>query len=104
MMDWSNRYATRASRMAASEIRELLKLLDQPDIISFAGGIPDPALFPSQAIADAYASVLGGPDAGTALQYQVSEGYLPLRRWLAGQMGKLGVACDEHNIFITSGS
>ncbi|RUY38954.1 PLP-dependent aminotransferase family protein, partial [Mesorhizobium sp. M7A.F.Ca.US.001.04.1.1] len=38
------------------------------------------------------------------LQYQVSEGYLPLRRWLAGQMGKLGVACDEANIFITSGS
>ncbi|ESZ55635.1 PLP-dependent aminotransferase family protein [Mesorhizobium sp. L103C131B0] len=96
--------ASRASRMKASEIRELLKLLDQPDIISFAGGIPDPALFPAQAIADAYASVLGGAEASAALQYQVSEGYLPLRKWLAGQMGKLGIACDEHNIFITSGS
>jgi len=83
--------ASRASRMKASEIRELLKLLDQPDIISFAGGIPDPALFPSRAIADAYASVLGSADAGAALQYQVSEGFLPLRRWLAGQMGKLGI-------------
>ena len=90
--------------MKASEIRELLKLLDQPDIISFAGGIPDPALFPAEAIRDAYADVLGGAEAGAALQYQVSEGYLPLRRWLAGQMGKLGVACDEGNIFITSGS
>jgi len=96
--------ASRASRMKASEIRELLKLLDQPDIISFAGGIPDPALFPADAISAAYASVLGGPEAGAALQYQVSEGYLPLRKWLAGEMGKLGVQCDEHNIFITSGS
>jgi DNA-binding transcriptional MocR family regulator len=99
-----NLLASRSSRMKASEIRELLKLLDQPDIISFAGGIPDPALFPAEAIRDAYASVLGGGEAGAALQYQVSEGYLPLRRWLAGQMGKLGVACDEANIFITSGS
>ncbi|MER8752305.1 PLP-dependent aminotransferase family protein [Mesorhizobium sp. M1050] len=99
-----NLLASRSSRMKASEIRELLKLLDQPDIISFAGGIPDPALFPAEAIRDAYADVLGGAEAGTALQYQVSEGYLPLRRWLAGQMGKLGVACDEANIFITSGS
>ncbi|WP_181174207.1 PLP-dependent aminotransferase family protein [Mesorhizobium sp. B2-3-11] len=90
--------------MKASEIRELLKLLDQPDIISFAGGIPDPSLFPSDAIRGAYGDVLGGAEAGAALQYQVSEGYLPLRRWLAGQMGKLGIACDEANIFITSGS
>lgn len=103
-MTLMNLLASRSSRMKASEIRELLKLLDQPDIISFAGGIPDPALFPSQAIADAYASVLGSADAASALQYQVSEGYLPLRRWLAGQMGKLGVACDENNILITSGS
>ncbi|WP_181171597.1 PLP-dependent aminotransferase family protein [Mesorhizobium sp. B2-4-10] len=99
-----NLLASRSSRMKASEIRELLKLLDQPDIISFAGGIPDPALFPAEAIRDAYADVLGGGEAGAALQYQVSEGYLPLRRWIAGQMGKLGVACEEANIFITSGS
>lgn len=44
MIDWAQNYATRAERMQASEIRELLKLLDQPDIISFAGGIPDPKL------------------------------------------------------------
>ncbi|MBZ9871844.1 PLP-dependent aminotransferase family protein [Mesorhizobium sp. BR1-1-9] len=99
-----NLLASRSSRMKASEIRELLKLLDQPDIISFAGGIPDPALFPADAIRDAYADVLGGSEAGAALQYQVSEGYLPLRRWIAGQMGKLGVVCEEANIFITSGS
>ncbi|TJV04528.1 MAG: PLP-dependent aminotransferase family protein [Mesorhizobium sp.] len=103
-MTLMNLLASRSSRMKASEIRELLKLLDQPDIISFAGGIPDPSLFPAEAIRDAYADVLGGAEAGAALQYQVSEGYLPLRRWIAGQMGKLGVACDEGNVFITSGS
>ncbi|UCI10274.1 PLP-dependent aminotransferase family protein [Mesorhizobium sp. B1-1-8] len=90
--------------MKASEIRELLKLLDQPDIISFAGGIPDPSLFPAEAIADAYQAVLGGAEAGAALQYQVSEGFLPLRKWLADYMSALGVQCDEGNIFITSGS
>ncbi|RWD80672.1 MAG: PLP-dependent aminotransferase family protein [Mesorhizobium sp.] len=99
-----NLLASRSSRMKASEIRELLKLLDQPDIISFAGGIPDPSLFPAEAIGDAYQAVLGGAEAGAALQYQVSEGFLPLRKWLAGYMGSLGVACDEGNIFITSGS
>ncbi|AEH87782.1 putative transcriptional regulator, GntR family [Mesorhizobium opportunistum WSM2075] len=103
-MTLMNLLASRSSRMKASEIRELLKLLDQPDIISFAGGIPDPSLFPAEAIRDAYADVLGGAEAGAALQYQVSEGYLPLRRWIAGQMGKLGIACDEGNVFITSGS
>ncbi|MDQ0390350.1 aminotransferase-like domain-containing protein [Labrys monachus] len=97
-------FAGRASRMRASEIRELLKLLDQPDIISFAGGIPDPAMFPHEAFRQAYADVLSGPGADAALQYQVSEGYLPLRRWLAAEMGRLGVPCDEGNIFITSGS
>ena len=103
-MTLMNILASRSSRMKASEIRELLKLLDQPDIISFAGGIPDASLFPAEAIAGAYQAVLSGGEAGAALQYQVSEGYAPLRRWLASEMGKLGVACDEGNIFITSGS
>lgn len=103
-MTLMNILASRSSRMKASEIRELLKLLDQPDIISFAGGIPDASLFPVEAIAGAYQAVLSGGEAGAALQYQVSEGYAPLRRWLASEMGKLGVACDEGNIFITSGS
>jgi len=97
-------YATRATRMRASEIRELLKLLDQPEVISFAGGIPDPALFPAEAFRDAYAGILSGPDTGRALQYGVSEGSARLRRWIAGHMKKSGVACGPHNILITSGS
>jgi DNA-binding transcriptional MocR family regulator len=99
------RYAGRASRMRASEIREFLKLIDRPGIISFAGGIPDPALFPKDAFAAAYARVLADPVLGRqSLQYSVSEGYLPLRSWIAERMGKRGVACGPDNILITSGS
>jgi hypothetical protein len=90
--------------MKASEIRELLKLLDRPDIISFAGGIPDPALFPADAFRDAYAQILTGDAAGSSLQYSVSEGYTPLRTWLVGEMAKLGIVCTADNILIVSGS
>jgi DNA-binding transcriptional MocR family regulator len=91
--------------MGASEIRELLKLLEQPDVISFAGGIPDPALFPREAIAEAHACILGDPKrAALALQYSASEGYGPLRDWIAGYMGTLGVPCRADHILITSGA
>lgn len=103
-MDWQKVLATRNARMKASEIRELLKLLDQPDIISFAGGIPDPALFPAEAFRNAFAEALADDRAGAALQYSVSEGYHPLRDWIAGEMGKLGIPCGPQNILITSGS
>jgi DNA-binding transcriptional MocR family regulator len=103
-MQWAQVLASRSTRMKASEIRELLKLLDQPDIISFAGGIPDPALFPAQAFASAFAETMAGPLAGAALQYSVSEGYRPLRDWIAGRMGALGIPCTAENILITSGS
>ena len=97
-------YATRTSRMKASEIRELLKLLGQPGIISFAGGIPDPALFPAEAFANAFQNALGPDQQAQALQYSVSEGYAPLREWLVGYMRGIGVECDVDNILITSGS
>ncbi|MDX2103761.1 MAG: PLP-dependent aminotransferase family protein [Alphaproteobacteria bacterium] len=102
---WSNRYASRADRFAVSEIRELLKLLDQPDIISFAGGIPDPELFDPAAMQRAYDRILADPvRAKQALQYASSEGYPPLRAWLAAHMRSLGVLCDADNILITNGS
>lgn len=104
MLDWDHIFATRSSRMRASEIRELLKLLERPDIISFAGGIPDPALFPDEEFKAAYADIFSGDQVGAALQYSVSEGYKPLREWLKGEMEKLGIACTADNIFITSGS
>jgi DNA-binding transcriptional MocR family regulator len=104
-VDWSDWFAARVSRMRASEIRELLKLLERPDVVSFAGGIPDPALFPMDAIRAAYADILADPQlGGPALQYSVSEGYGPLRQWIAGYMGRRGVPCELDNIAITSGS
>ena len=103
-MDWQQVLATRSGRMKASEIRELLKLLDQPDIISFAGGIPDPALFPAAAFRDAMDRALTGPAAGVALQYSVSEGYKPLREWIAGHMASIGIPCSPDQVLITSGS
>jgi DNA-binding transcriptional MocR family regulator len=90
--------------MRASEIRELLKLLERPDIISFAGGIPDPALFPHAEFQSAYQDIFGGPEANAALQYSVSEGYKPLRTWLVSELAKIGIHCTEDNVFITSGS
>jgi DNA-binding transcriptional MocR family regulator len=99
---WEPRYARRAGRMAASEIRELLKVVDQPGVLSFAGGIPDPALFPVEETKTAYAAVLGASAGG--LQYSVSEGHLPLRQWIARHMETLGVVCDADNVVITCGS
>jgi len=104
VLDWESVFATRSKRMRASEIRELLKLLERPDIISFAGGIPDPALFPHAEFQSAYQDILGGPEANAALQYSVSEGYKPLRTWLVSELAKIGIPCTEDNVFITSGS
>lgn len=74
-MIWQPQFAERMSGMQASEIRELLKAIEQPDVISFAGGIPDPKLFPHREIREAYQHVLGDETAaGRALQYSVSEG------------------------------
>ena len=104
-VDWSDWFAGRVSRMHASEIRELLKLLERPDVVSYAGGIPDPALFPMEAIRRAYSEILADPALGAAsLQYSVSEGYVPLRRWIVDYMGRRGVPCELENIVITSGS
>lgn len=102
--EWEPRYARRAERMRASEIRELLKLLEEPGIISFAGGIPDPALFPVAEAREAYAAALSNGSAAHAMQYSVSEGLPPLRQWIVGHMGRLGVPCEADNILITAGS
>ncbi len=104
MLNWESIFATRSTRMRASEIRELLKLLDRPDIISFAGGIPDPALFPDQEFKAAYADIFDSSAVNSALQYSVSEGYKPLREWLVKQMAAIGIPCDLDNVFIVSGS
>jgi DNA-binding transcriptional MocR family regulator len=104
-IDWNTAFAPLMRQAKGSAIRELLKLLDEPGIISFAGGIPDPALFPRAEIAQAAQQILGDPArAAVALQYAPSEGYAPLRRFISGQMAERGVICSPTNILITSGS
>ena len=75
--------AQRARRMNPSFIREILKVTERPDIISFAGGLPSPRTFPVDAFAQACAKVLRD-DGPAALQYVASEGYGPLREAVAG--------------------
>jgi len=105
MIVWDTCYASRATRMAASEMREILKVVGHPGIISFAGGIPDSQLFPREEIVAAYHGILSDPvRSAAALQYAVSEGYQPLREWIAGYMGERGIECGPDNILITSGA
>lgn len=102
---WAGKLAPRTARMQASEIRELLKLINREDIISFAGGIPAKELLPTRAAAEAAAEILSDPELGTqALQYAASEGYAPLRGWLANYMTQQGVPCEADHILLTSGS
>jgi len=104
-IDWDHSFSDLGLRATASEIRELLKLLDRPGIISFAGGIPDPALFPMDIIAEAHAKVFADPKRATAaLQYSVSEGYLPLREQIAQTWRDQGVPCGPDNVLIVNGS
>lgn len=105
MIDWQELYAGRVSRIQSSDVREQARLMGQPDVISFGGGIPDPAVFPNEEVAAAAQRILMDPaTARVALQYSESGGYRPLRAWLATYMGTLGVPCEPDNILITSGS
>ena len=99
------RLAARAQYLAASELRELLKLVGRPGLISFAGGVPDPALFPRQALRASYDRTLTDPaSADIALQYSATEGYPQLRQWIANYLRADGIACDAANILIINGS
>jgi len=105
MTPWSSLYASRVARIQSSDVREQARLMGQADIISFGGGIPDPAVFPHADIAEAAHRILIDPaKARVALQYSESGGWRPLREWLVGYMASLGVACGPDNILITSGS
>lgn len=100
---WDRRYALRMRGMSSSVIRELLKLTQQPDIISFAGGLPAPEIFPVKAFEAAATRVLQEHGA-IALQYSTTEGYPPLRQLIADKINRLGLTATVDNILITSGS
>jgi len=100
---WEYRYANRTRRMGSSIIRELLKLTEQPDIISFGGGLPAPEVFPVKEFQAACNYVLENMGA-QALQYSTTEGYRPLREMIARRTARYAVEVTPENILITSGS
>ena len=100
---WEYRYAHRTQKMGSSVIRELLKLTEQPDIISFAGGLPAPEVFPVKEFQEACNRVLTEFGA-QALQYSTTEGYKPLREMIARHIARYSVPITAENVLITSGS
>jgi 2-aminoadipate transaminase len=100
---WTSRYALRAKGIKSSAIRELLKITQRPEVISFAGGLPAPEVFPLQRFEEACRKVLetSGP---ASLQYGPTEGYEPLREMLAQNMARYGIRAKAENVLMTSGS
>ncbi|EFD94670.1 aminotransferase, class I/II [Megasphaera lornae] len=98
------KFSTLASGLKASEIREILKLTTQPEIISFAGGLPAPEFFPIEELKKVDAEILE-KEGMQAVQYGTTEGYLPLREKIAEHMKTaFGVDCSAEELMITSGS
>jgi 2-aminoadipate transaminase len=100
-MKWQ--MAQRAEKMNPSVIREILKVTEKPGIISFAGGLPSPLTFPIDAMREASERVLRD-DGKAALQYAASEGYAPLREWVAQDLLKQGMKVSPDQVLITTGS
>lgn len=103
MSDFSHLFSINANNMKASTIRELLKLTQKPDIISFAGGLPAPDVFPVEDLRDA-ANVVFDTQASKALQYGTTEGDDGLREELITFESKQGVSIKKENILIVSAS
>lgn len=98
------RYANRMENVKASDIRELLKITDRPEMISFAGGLPAPELFPVERLKDVTVRVLESCGS-EALQYATTEGFGPLRMKIAGRMNKkYGTRLSARNVMIVCGS
>lgn len=95
--------ARRAARMNPSVIREILKVTERPGILSLAGGLPAPESFPVEAMRAATERVLREAPR-EALQYAASEGYAPLREWVAAQLNEQGLAATPGQVLITTGS
>ena len=95
--------AQRARDARSSAIREILKVTLQPDVISFAGGLPAPETFPVEALRDGFDRVLRevGP---ASLQYSTTEGHPALRAWIAARETARGIPTDADEVLVVSGS
>ncbi len=103
VLDWDSHLAERTKSMQSSAIRELLKITQNPEVISFAGGLPAPDVFPIEEVDKACSTVLRtlGKE---ALQYSATEGYYPLKEFLASSMHKYGIPALPENVLLTNGS
>ncbi len=99
----NNLFADRMNNVHKSFIREILKVTEDPDIISFAGGLPNPRSFPVKEIGGAVSEVLS-ENGEEILQYSTTEGYRPLREYIAQRYLKKGLKVDADEILITNGS
>jgi len=100
---WNSRYALRTLRAKGSTIRELLKVTQRPEVISFAGGLPAPEVFPVKRFEEACRGVLER-HGRQALQYGPTEGYEPLREMIARNISRYGIVAETENVLVTSGS
>ncbi len=100
---WTSRYAQRTKGLKSSAIRELLKFTQRPEVISFAGGLPAPEVFPAERFQEACQKVLQEKP-HLALQYGATEGYEPLREMVARHIARYGIKAKSENVLITSGS
>lgn len=103
VLDWTPHLASRTEGMKSSVIRELLKLTQQPDIISFAGGMPASELFPLREVDEACRYIIR-EDGPKALQYSATEGHGPLKEYLATMVHKYGVPAVPDNVLLINGS
>lgn len=103
MISWSQRYAQRTQHITSSAVRDLLKLTEQPDFISLAGGLPAPEVFPVEEVAAAAERVLVEHGA-QVLQYGTTEGYRPLREYVAAHLSSANCQVAVENVLITAGS
>lgn len=97
------RFSERADQLQSSFIREILKITQQPEIISFAGGLPSPLTFPVDTMKAAFDKVLS-ENGKVALQYGPTDGYLPLRQWIADSLSTNGAKIVPEQVLMTSGS
>lgn len=95
-------YADMTNHLGSSAVRDILKITQGKDIISLAGGLPAEELFPAEAIREAYSRVLTGDP--SALQYGLTEGYLPLREQIAARLGQQGIPVSSEEMILTTGS
>ena len=102
-MDIQKSLASRVTSLKASAIREIFKMLGAADVISFAGGIPSPELFPTEEINKLITEILENKGKG-ALVYGVTEGYAPLIEIVTERLKKDGIPHDFDQVVITTGA